>query len=244
MNRTIDYRTDLYSLGVTIYELLTQQLPFTSDQQIDLIYAHLAKVAIPPHQINPDIPAKVSEIVMKLLSKNASDRYQSARGIKYDLEFCLDQLDQQGRITEFKLGQKDICDRFIILNKLYGRESEVKSLLASFERVVSQGDAELILVAGFSGIGKTSLINEIHKPITKQKVFFIKGKFEQFNRNLPFSAFVDAFKSLINQLLSEPNNQLQQWRDKIKTTLGSNGQIIIDVYSRIRDYHWQTTTGA
>jgi len=229
INRTIDYRTDIYSLGVTIYELLAQQLPFTFDESIDLIYAHLTKTAIPPSQINLNVPPKVSEIVMKLLSKNASDRYQSASGIKHDLEFCLNQLEQKGRIIEFELGQKDVCDRFIIPDKLYGRESEVKNLLASFERVLSQGNSKLILVTGFSGIGKTTLINEIYKPVTKQKGFFIKGKFEQFNRNLPFSAFVDAFRSLIKQLLSDLDNQFNQWREKIQATLGSNGQIIIDV---------------
>ena len=228
MNRGLDYRSDYYSLGVTLYQLLTQQLPFENQEPRSLIHAHLAKIPPSPKQIQSEIPQPVSEITMKLMAKNAEERYQSAAGLVYDLESCLNQLNNNGEIKEFELGQQDRCDRFIIPDQLYGRESEVKVLLDSFERV-AQGSSELILVAGISGTGKTALINEVHKPITRQKGYFIKGKFDQFNRNIPFSAFVQAFSSLIKQLLAESDEQLRQWKTKILAALGNNAQIIIDV---------------
>ena len=172
MNRSLDYRTDYYSLGITLYQLLTQQLPFDAQYPPELIHCHLAKIPTSPQQLNPDIPFSVSGIVMKLMAKNAEDRYQSAAGIKHDLKICLQQSNDEGIIKEFALGQKDICDRFIIPDKLYGREAEIKVLLNSFERV-AKGHSELMLVAGLSGIGKTALINEVHKPITKEKGYFI-----------------------------------------------------------------------
>ena len=193
MNRGIAYRTDFYSLGVTFYELLTRQLPFQTDDPIELVHCHLAKQPIPVHQLNKSVPLVLSEIVSKLMGKNAEDRYQSAIGLKYDLETCLYQWQKSGEITSFKLGQRDLCDRFTIPEKLYGRENEVFSLLAAFDRV-SAGSAEMILVAGFSGIGKTAVVNEVHKPIVGARGYFIKGKFDQFGRSQPFSAFVQAFR--------------------------------------------------
>ena len=228
MNRGIDYRTDFYSLGVTLYELLTEQLPFPCDDPLELVHCHIAKAPLLPHKINPNIPSIVSEIVLKLMAKNAEDRYQSALGLKYDLEKCLTQGKATGTVTEFKLAQKDICDRFIIPEKLYGREAEVQTLLDGFERV-AEGNSELMLVAGFSGIGKTVVVNEVHKPIIRQRGYFIKGKFDQFNRNIPFSAFVQALQDLMTQLLSESDTQLQQWKSKIMTAVGENGQVIIEV---------------
>jgi predicted ATPase/signal transduction histidine kinase len=170
----------------------------------------------------------LSDIVMKLMAKNAEDRYQSAFGLKYDLETCLHQLQQTGKIESFPIGQRDVSDRFIIPEKLYGREEEVKTLLAAFERVTNQ-QTELMLVAGFSGIGKTAIINEVHKPIVEQRGYFIKGKFDQFNRNIPFSAFVQTFRDLMGQLLSENDTQLSTWKTKILAALGDNGQVIIEV---------------
>ncbi|WP_036482041.1 PAS domain S-box protein [Myxosarcina sp. GI1] len=228
MNRCLDYRSDYYSLGVTLYELLTQKLPFASKEPLELIHYHLAKPPVPPVQIDPKIPQVVSKIVMKLMAKNAEDRYQSSVGIKHDLEVCLERLNDNGEVLQFELGQKDICDRFIIPEKLYGREAEVKVLLDSFERV-AQGNSELMLVAGFSGIGKTALINEVYKPITRHKGYFIKGKFDQFNRNIPLSAFVKAFSSLVKQLLSESVEGLSQWKQEILAALGNNARVIIEV---------------
>src|SRR6476469_1752149 len=164
MNRGIDYRTDFYSLGATFYELLTGQLPFQADDPMDLVHCHLAKQPIAVHHLNQNIPPILSEIVSKLMAKNAEDRYQSALGLKYDLETCLLQWKETGTIGSFRLGQRDLCDRFIIPEKLYGRESEVITLLAAFDRV-SAGRTEMMLVSGFSGIGKTAIVNEVHKPI-------------------------------------------------------------------------------
>jgi predicted ATPase/signal transduction histidine kinase len=228
MNRGIDYRTDFYSLGVTFYELLARQLPFQTDDPIELVHCHLAKQPIPVHHLNKSVPLVLSEIVSKLMAKNAENRYQSAIGLKFDLETCLHQWKETGKIACFKLGSRDLCDRFIIPEKLYGRESEVFSLLEAFERV-SAGSAEMMLVAGFSGIGKTAVVNEVHKPIVRQRGYFIKGKFDQFQRNLPFSAFVQAFRDLMGQLLSETDTKVEQWKLEILAALGDSAQAIVEV---------------
>ncbi|MEH1990207.1 trifunctional serine/threonine-protein kinase/ATP-binding protein/sensor histidine kinase [Nostoc sp.] len=234
MNRGIDYRSDYYSLGVTFYELLAGHLPFESNDPMELVHCHIAKQ---PNQFKiqnskfkneEPIPEVLCGIVMKLMAKNAEDRYQSALGLKFDLEKCLSQLQEIGSIKSFELGERDICDRFIIPEKLYGRQTEVKSLLDAFERV-SQGSTEIMLVAGFSGIGKTAVVNEVYKPIVRQRGYFIKGKFDQFQRNIPFSAFVQAFRDLIGQLLSETDAQFEQWKSKILSALGENGQVMIEV---------------
>jgi predicted ATPase/signal transduction histidine kinase len=239
MNRGIDYRTDFYSLGVTFYELLAGELPFQSNDPMELVHCHIAKQSRSLHEIKPEIPSALSEIVSKLMAKNAEDRYQSALGLKFDLEFCLRQLEESGQIGSFAIAQRDLCDRFNIPEKLYGRETEVKALLNAFDRVSTplssarssggQRAVELMLVAGFSGIGKTAVVNEVHKPIVRQRGYFIKGKFDQFNRNIPFSAFVQAFRDLMRQLLSESDAQLQTWKSQILAAVGENGQVLMDV---------------
>ncbi|MBW4646167.1 MAG: AAA family ATPase [Goleter apudmare HA4340-LM2] len=227
MNRGIDYRADFYALGVTFFEVLTGEVPFQSDDPMELVHCHIAKM---PTALGnrKAIPQVISDIVMKLMAKNAEDRYQSALGIKYDLEICLHQLKGTGKVKDFEIAQRDVCDRFLIPEKLYGREAEVQQLLAAFERV-AQGNNELMLVAGFSGIGKTAVVNEVHKPIVKQRGYFIKGKFDQFNRNIPFSAFVQAFRDFMMQLFTESDQQLQKWQLKILEAVGGNGQVIIEV---------------
>src|SRR4028119_1459484 len=228
MNRGIDYRTDFYSLGVTFYELLTGKLPFQTEDPMDLVHCHLAKQPLPASIVNQSVPLVLSEIVSKLMAKNAEARYQSALGLKYDLETCLCQWQETGTLTNFDLGQRDLCDRFIIPEKLYGRENEVFSLLSAFERV-SGGSTEMMLVAGFSGIGKTAVVNEVHKPIVRQRGYFIKGKFDQFGRTQPFSAFVQAFRDLMGQLLSESDALVEQWKTQILAALGENAQVIVEV---------------
>jgi PAS domain S-box-containing protein len=228
MNRGIDYRSDFYSLGVTLYELLTGKQPFITVDPLELVHCHLAKMAAPVTQVKPEIPIVVSQIVAKLMAKNAEDRYQSALGLQCDLEKCLAQWQATNAINEFELGQQDLSDRFSIPEKLYGRQTEVQTLLEAFARV-SQGRTEMMLVAGFSGIGKTVVVNEVHKPISRKQGYFIKGKYDQFNRSLPLSAFCQAFQDLVGQLLSESDTQLATWKSKILAAVGESGQILIEV---------------
>ncbi len=228
MNRGIDYRSDFYSLGVTFFELLGGQLPFESQEPMELVHCHIAK--LPPFvcDFNPDLPLMLGEVIRKLMAKNAEDRYQSVLGLKHDLVTCLEQWRETGKHTWFELGQRDISDRFLIPEKLYGRESEVQTLLEVFGHVAN-GSSQLMLVAGFSGIGKTAVVNEVHKPIVRWNGYFIKGKYDQFNRNVPLSAFVQAFRDLIGQLLSEKDTQLKQWQSQILAAVGENGQLLIEV---------------
>ncbi|MEE3717689.1 AAA family ATPase [Tumidithrix elongata RA019] len=226
MNRGIDYRTDFYSLGVTFYELLSGQLPFQSDDPLELVYCHLAKSPIPLESSR--IPKVLSDIVMKLLAKNAEDRYQSAVGLKADLEICREQYTQTGAIAAFTLGQVDDLAQFNIPQKLYGREEQVKTLLEVFDRV-SQGSCELVLVKGYSGVGKTALVNEILRQLTYRKGYFTSGKFDQYQRNIPLAAVVKAHRGLVSQLLAESEVRLQYWRDRFLDRLGVNGQLIVDL---------------
>lgn len=229
MNRGIDYRSDFYSLGVTFYQLLTQQLPFDRNDPLELVHCHLAKQPLSPTELNPAIPEPVSAIVMKLMAKMAEDRYQSATGLQHDLELCQQQLELHSKIESFGLAQQDHCDRLSIPEKLYGRETEVNQLLAAFDRVAEVGHNELLLVSGYSGIGKSSLVQEVYKPIVQRRGYFIAGKFDQLQRNVPYSAITSAFSSLVQQLLTESEAQLRQWREKLAIALGTNGQVILDV---------------
>ena len=258
MNRLLDYRTDFYSLGVTFYELLTGHLPFPTTDMLELVHCHIAKQPIPPHELNATIPKPVSDIILKLMAKNAEERYQSAWGIKADLEICADQLKEIGQISSIQLGLQDASGQFQIPQKLYGRDKEIAMLLAAFDRIAcsesnrvaalsnnsettshkKQGgnpkfQVEMMLVSGYAGIGKSALVQEIYKPITQKRGYFISGKFDQFQRNIPYSAIADALQKLMQQLLVEADEQVQQWRSRLLAALGNNGQIIIDVIPEV-----------
>ncbi|MEH2195795.1 MAG: AAA family ATPase [Nostoc sp.] len=232
MNRILDYRTDFYSLGVTLYEILTEKTPFLSQDPLQLVYSHIAVQPINPQLLNPKIPNAISEIVLKLMAKNAEDRYQSATGLLADLELCLNQLKTKGTITDFIPGRLDILSQLLIPQKLYGRENQVNELLAAFERVTS-GTSEIMLVSGYSGIGKSVLVNEVNKPITRRQGYFISGKFDQLKRNIPYASLIQAFAYLMRYLLTEKNEKIEIWREKILSSLGTNGKVITDVIPEV-----------
>ncbi|MEG4212923.1 AAA family ATPase [Microcoleus sp. S13_B4] len=228
MNRSIDYRTDFYSLGATFYEMLTGSLPFAATDPMELVHCHLAKQPVPPIQLNPEIPQAISDITLKLLAKTAEERYQTAEGLKADLENCLTQLQEFGTISPFIVGSKDLSGQLLIPQKLYGREEEVAVLMEAFERT-SLGTTEMMLVSGYSGIGKSCLVNEVHKPVAAKRGYFIAGKFDQFKRNIPYASLIQAFQSLLRQLLTEDSEKLAVWKEKILTALSQNGSLIINV---------------
>ncbi|HRG48360.1 MAG TPA: trifunctional serine/threonine-protein kinase/ATP-binding protein/sensor histidine kinase [Leptospiraceae bacterium] len=229
MNRPIDYRADFYSLGATFYELLTKQIPFINTKDsMELVHCHIAKQPLAPHEVNKNIPPILSKIILKLMAKNAEDRYQSAIGLQSDLQKCLDLFKTIGKMDDFEICKNDRISKFQIPQTLYGRETEVKILLDSFKKVCD-GNTEMVLISGFSGIGKTALINEVQKPIVEERGYFTSGKFDQFQRNIPYSAIIQSFRGLVKQILTESSNRIQTWKEEFKKNLGSNGQVIINV---------------
>ncbi len=228
MNRNLDFRTDFYSLGVTLYEIATRCLPFESEDPMTLIHAHIARIPVSPRELNPQIPAMISKIILKLMAKTAEGRYQSAFGLKSDLQECLAQLTRNGRIKNFEIGKNDISSRFQIPQKLYGRENEIETSLKIFNRVI-QGDKAMLLVAGQPGVGKTAVANEVQKKIIEKQGYFIYGKFDQFQRNIPYSGLIQPFQELMQKIAAGGEKHVSFWKTKILQSLGQNGQVLTEV---------------
>ena len=234
MNRSIDSRSDLYAFGVTLYEMLTGTLPFTASDPMEWVHCHIAKQPLPPAERRKDVPRSVSGIITKLLAKTAEERYQTAAGLESDLRRCLAEWERERRIGEFPLGEDDRPDRLLIPEKLYGRQREVESLLASFDRVVKSGTPELVLVSGYSGIGKSSVVNELHKVLVPPRGHFASGKFDQYKRDIPYATLAQAFQSLIRPLLSKSEAELKSWREALREALGPNGLLIVDLAPELK----------
>jgi PAS domain S-box-containing protein len=233
MNRPLDYRTDFYSLGITLYRLLTGRLPFAADDPLEWTHCHIARIPAPPRELAPQVPHVLSDIVMRLLAKLPEDRYQSAYGIKADLDRCLQQWEVAERIEPFPIGTDDGSDSFRIPPKLYGRDREVATLLDAFGRMAATGEAVLLTVAGYSGIGKSSLVHELQRPIVRERGYFIAGKFDQYLRDIPYATLAQAFRELMQQLLAESEARIDAWRRQIQDAVGINGQLIVDVLPQV-----------
>lgn len=228
MNRSLDYRSDIYSMGISFYEILTGKVPFESNDPIEIVHAHLAVIPVAPHLVNPEVPETLSQIVMKMIEKVPERRYKNLLGLKHDLQKCQQQFKETKEINDFPLAQLDISDRLIIPEKLYGREKEISKLLECFE-LCCQGHSQFLTVYGAPGIGKSMLINEVQKPIVEKRGLFVRGKFDQFQRDIPYSAIISAFKSLISEILSSDVEEINDWKDNIQDALGTNAQLIINV---------------
>jgi len=229
MNRSVDSRSDLYALGVTFYEMLTGTLPFTTADPMEWVHCHIARQPMPPSERVGGVPGPLSAIVMKLLAKTGEERYQTAAGVEADLRRSLAEWESHGRIDPFPPGAHDASDRLLIPEKLYGRERETDTLLASFDRVVTNGTLELVLVSGYAGIGKSSVVNELHKALVPSRGLFASGKFDQYKRDIPYATLGQAFQSLVRSLLTQSEAELGRWRDSLSEALGPNGQLIVNL---------------
>src|SRR5271154_6103214 len=232
MNRSVDARSDFYSLGVTFYQMLTGALPFDATDPLEWVHCHIARQPTAPAD-RLAVPEPVSAIVTKLLAKNAEERYQTASGLEADLRRCLAKWQSHGRIDPFPLGAHDASDRLLIPEKLYGREREIEVLLAAFDQVVAQGTPELVLVSGYSGVGKSSVVSELHKVLVLPRGLFASGKFDQYKRDIPYATLAQAFQTLIRQILVKSEAEVARWRESLGEALGQNAQLIVNLIPEI-----------
>jgi PAS domain S-box-containing protein len=234
MNRSIDARSDLYALGVTFYQMITGSLPFTAADPMEWVHCHIARKPVPPHERLDTVPEAVSALILKLLAKTAEERYQTAAGLKRDLQRCLAAWDARRTIHAFPLGQYDTSDQLLIPQKLYGRQRETETLLAAFDRVVTGSRPELVLVSGYSGIGKSAVVNELHKALVPPRGLFASGKFDQYKRDIPYATLVQALQGLLRTLLGKSDAELAGWRDALRDALGLNGQLMIELVPELK----------
>ena len=234
MNRSIDCRSDLYAFGVTLYQMLTGSLPFTASDPMEWVHCHIARQPVPPGERLKSVPGPVSAIIMKLLAKTAEERYQTAASAESDLRRCLAEWETQGCIDEFPPGEHDTPDRLLIPEKLYGREIEIQTLLNSFDHIVAGSRPELVLVSGYSGIGKSSVVNELQKPLVPPRGLFASGKFDQYKRDIPYATLAQAFQSLLRPLLTRSEAELRKWRDALCEALDPNGQLLVELVPELK----------
>ena len=232
-NLDVDYRSDFYTLGIILYELFAGQRPFVSEDPMTLLHSHIARLPQPLDEFDRQVPAQLSLIVLKLLAKSPIDRYQSSYGLQDDLRQCIEQWQSQASISSFPLAQKDIPERFCIAPKLYGREAELDALQSAFTKA-SAGEAQVVMISGYSGIGKTELANELHKPVVAKRGLFVSGKCDQYNRNQPYAALIQAFQSLIPQLLSEGKERQAYWKQTLQSALGASAGVLDGIIPDLR----------